>query len=134
MKQIKLILALGLLLITANLSYGQMSDWKQQKDFHAVMSKTFHPAEEGNYQPIKTRSAELAAKADAWKNSAMPETIQNKKEVKKTLKKLSKDAGKLDRKIKNGVSDEVLKTDLIGLHDTFHTLVGLCNAKEDHNH
>ena len=31
--------------------------------FHEVMSKTFHPAEEGKLDPIKTRSYEMVQKA-----------------------------------------------------------------------
>jgi hypothetical protein len=30
--------------------------WPAIKEFHDVMSETFHPAEEGNLAPIKLRS------------------------------------------------------------------------------
>ena len=29
------------------------------KDFHKVMAQTYHPMEEGNFTPIRTRSGEL---------------------------------------------------------------------------
>jgi len=31
---------------------AQEASWKQMEDFHGVMSKTFHPAEEGNLKPL----------------------------------------------------------------------------------
>jgi len=35
-------------------------------DFHEVMAKTFHPAEEGKLEPIRNRSQEMQDKAAAW--------------------------------------------------------------------
>ncbi len=44
---------------------GKFDDWPALKDFHKVMSQTFHPSEEGNLQPIKERSGEMTQKADS---------------------------------------------------------------------
>ena len=135
MKSLKTLLFTFVLMLASTVVFGQVKDWKEQKDFHAVMSKTFHPAEEGNLQPIKMRSAELVAKAEAWKNSAMPAGVQDQKAVKKSLKQLVKGSKKLNNSVKKGASDAELVKQLTELHDVFHTIVGLCNAKEeDHNH
>ncbi len=134
MKTISHFLLTALLLLAVNFSFAQSkTEWKEQKEFHQVMSKTFHPAEEGNYAPIKARSAELAQKAEAWRNAEIPADIADKDKVKKTLKKLAKDSKKLDKSIKKGISDEELKTKLTDLHETFHTIVGLCRAKDEHH-
>ena len=39
-----------------------------------------------------------------------------------------------NKKIKSGASDEALKNDFMALHDTFHTIVGLCKAEDEHEH
>jgi len=40
-----------------------MDQWPALKTFHEVLSQTFHPSEEGNLEPIKSRSEELMNKA-----------------------------------------------------------------------
>ncbi len=136
MKSIKTLFFTLALLLISTVAFGQTkTEWKEQKDFHKVMSQTFHPAEEGNLQPIKARSAELADKAAAWKKSEIPADIKDKKALKKSLNKLCKDSKKLNKSVKKGMSDKDLIAQLSLLHDTFHTIVGLCNAKEDnHDH
>lgn len=135
MKNLKTFLLCAGLVLCSALSFAQSKmNWQQQKDFHKVMSQTFHPAEEGNLAPIKSRSGEMVRAAEAWKNSTIPADIPNKAEVKKSLKELVKGSRKLDKNVKRGVSDAELTTQLAGLHDTFHTIVGLCNASDKHDH
>lgn len=132
MKSIKITLLSLCFVLISTFAFSQNKTWKEQSDFHEVMSKTFHPAEEGNFKPIKMRSAELVAAAKYWKQSEIPTTVSDKKEVKKNLKKLYKDAKTINKNIKKGTSDKILKDELFALHDTFHTIVGLCNAKDEH--
>lgn len=101
-------------------------EWKELSDFHKVMSQTFHPLEEGNYQPIRERSGEMVEMAKAWQNSTIPVDYTNVKGIRKNLKQLVKKSSALDRKIKAGCTDEVIKADLATLHDIFHNIVGLC--------
>ncbi len=111
--------------------------WPEKAAFHAVMSTTFHPAEEGNLQPIKTRSEELVKAATAWMNSTPPAEF-NKPEIKEKLKYLYAESVELDRLVKSGAGDEQLKGVLSKLHDRFHEIVGLCRkdgkAEEHKNH
>ena len=131
MRSIKITLFTLCFVLISTFSFAQKGEWKEQTAFHNVMSKTFHPAEEGNFQPIKSKSEELVMAASNWKKAKIPNDIADKKMVKTTLKKLYKDSKTINSKIKKGASDSDLKTDLFALHDTFHTVVGLCNAKED---
>ncbi len=50
------------------------------EDFHTVMSKSYHPVEEGNLQPVKDNVNALVQKALAWQASAIPSAliIQNR--------------------------------------------------------
>lgn len=138
MRTLQLSLAtLGLLFIAAITNTGNaqsnLSSWTALTDFHKVMSQTFHPSEEGNLEPIKTRVGELVEKAEALKASAIPADFNNKK-VKKAVKKLATDSKKLQSSIKAGATDEQIKASLSALHDVFHQIVGLCSPKDEHSH
>lgn len=114
------------MLLAANFGFAQTSvEWKEKDDFHKVMATTFHPMEEGNFNPIKEKSQEMYEKAVAWQKSAIPAGV-DKKKSKKVLKKLVKKTKALNEKIKAGATDSVIQTDLTELHDLFHELVGLC--------
>ncbi|MFN3316141.1 MAG: hypothetical protein ACK40K_04965 [Raineya sp.] len=105
--------------------------WKELKEFHSVMSQTFHPSEEGNLEPIKTRSGEMAQKAKVLAKSAIPAEFATPK-IKDAVKRLNKGSQQLDKLVKSGkASDEQIKTSLAALHDVFHEIVGLCK-NENH--
>ncbi len=104
--------------------------WNEMEEFHKVMSQTFHPAEEGKLEPIRTRSQEMADKASAWKKSTAPEGY-NKKAVKSSLKKLVKGANEINRLVKENAADNVIREKLTALHNVFHEIMEKC-GKEDH--
>ena len=129
----KKMLAMLVAVLFAAGAYAQPkpSDWAQLKDFHGVMSQTFHPAEEGKLDPIKSRSGEMVEKAVAWQKSTPPAEF-DKPEIKKELKNLVKGSKDLDKMVKKNASDADLTKKLTELHDVFHNIVGLC--KDDHDH
>ena len=51
----------------------------EPKEFHLVMSQTFHPSEEGSLNPIIERSTELKEKMNALSNSKIPVEVNNEK-------------------------------------------------------
>ena len=128
---------LSLLLIFAAVAVAkpvhaqQKAKWQELDAFHEVMSKTFHPAEEGKLEPIRSRSAEMVEKAIAWKNSAAPEGY-DKTAVLESLKKLVKGAKEIDKMVKKNASDKELKEELSELHDVFHEIVEKCEKGEHH--
>lgn len=113
---------------------AQVKDWKEKNDFHKIMSQTFHPAEEGNLVPIKTKISEMKDKAIAFQKSEIPAEVANKEEIKNNLNKLVNGTKILAKKIKSNSSDDIIKKHLTELHDVFHKIVGLCSAEEEHNH
>jgi len=121
----------GLMITALAFAQPKPSDWAELKEFHGVMSQTFHPAEEGKLDPIKSRSSEMLEKAVAWQKSAPPAEF-NKPEIKKELKDLVKGSKELDKMVKKNAADADLTKKLTELHDVFHNIVGLC--KDDHNH
>jgi len=81
------------------------------------MSTTFHPAEEGKLEPIKTRSAELAAAASAWLKSTPPAEF-NKPAILAKLKLLDAESAALDALIKGKkATDAEITAALTKLHD-----------------
>jgi hypothetical protein len=132
MKKLVAVLVVGLLLV-ANASFAQTkAKWKEMEDFHAVMGSTFHPAEEGKLEPIRTRSKEMVDKAVAWEKSTAPEGY-DKKAVSTTLKKLVTGAKDLDKMVKAKATDQALVTKLSSLHDVFHEIMEKCQ-KDEHQH
>lgn len=104
----------------------KFANWPEIKAFHKVMSQTFHPSEEGNLQPIKERSAEMAEKATTLKTTQIP-TPFNKKEIIAAINTLAKDSKALDKLVKSKATDDKIIKALNDLHDVFHTIVGLCS-------
>jgi len=110
---------------------AQDKKWKELDAFHDIMSKTFHPSEEGKLEPIRTRSKEMLDRATEWMNSTAPEGF-DKNAVKKNLKDLVKGAKEINDLVKSNATDAVLKEKLSKLHDLFHQIVEKCE-KEDHH-
>jgi hypothetical protein len=97
------------------------------------MSKTFHPSETGNLEPIKKRSKELAEAAKKLSASAIPAEFK-KPEVMEAIKKLAADSKKLDELIRKKGKDEDITSSLSALHDVFHTIVEKCSPDDGHGH
>jgi hypothetical protein len=129
----KKILALFILSIASYsaLKARQKITWKEMDAFHEVMAQTFHPAEEGKFDPIRTRSQEMLDKATAWESSNAPEGY-DKKAVTKSLKKLVSGSKELNKLVKDNAADNILKEKLSALHDVFHGIMEKCE-KEDHH-
>lgn len=123
---IRALMLLALVLVQFSVSAQHKTTWKELSEFHTVMSQTFHPAEEGDFKPIRERSGEMVEKAKAWKASAIPADHTEVKGIETSLDALVDGSSKLDAKIKAGAKDEEILKDLSALHDVFHTIVGLC--------
>lgn len=110
-------------------SQNKPASWAELKAYHSIMSSTFHPSEEGNLEPIKKRSGELAEAAKVWNKSTPPAEF-NKATVKETLKHLEEESIALDKLIKDKkATDAEIKLALEKLHDRFHEVVGACKAE-----
>lgn len=119
-------LLIALLFLAGNAATAQhTSSWKEMDAFHDVMSETFHPSEEGNLQPIKTRIDEMVNKAKAWRKSAVPANFDSKK-AKTKLKELVKGTEGLRKTIRKNGSDPDITKELAELHDTFHYIMEKC--------
>ena len=135
MKTVKILLfsIITMLFLSNNAKAQSKFDlWPELKSFHAVMSPTFHPSEEGNLNPIKERIGEMVTKAEALAQSKIPTQFENDA-IKEATKKLAIDSKKLQQLVSDKATDEQIKSALSNLHDTFHLIVEKCN-KNDEKH
>lgn len=123
MKQLIFVL---LLAGTAFSAQAQTAEWKELDDYHKVMASTFHPSEEGNLQPIKERSGELADKAKALQKSTIPAAYQ-KPGVKESLDLLAKESKALDKMVRKKKPDADITKSLTALHERFHEVIEKCH-------
>jgi superoxide dismutase len=111
---------------------GKFDDWPAIKDFHKVMSQTFHPSEDGNLEPIKSRSKEMLEKAEALKKSTIPAEFKNTTDIAKSIDELIVGSKKLNKLVQSKASDKKITTSLAALHDVYHKIVGLCSDEAQH--
>jgi hypothetical protein len=112
---------LTLFILTVFLSLSgiaQKPEWKQMEEFHSVMSKTFHPAEEGNLTPTK-ENAPIPKGYDA----AIAKPI---------LKKLVASCEAVEAAVKAKKSDKELTSLITKAHDDFHEIKEKCVVGEKH--
>lgn len=130
-KIILFILCFALMAIQQVAAQSIFDKWAELKSFHGVMSQTFHPAEEGNLAPIKSRSGEMVEKANTLAKAAIPTEYQTPQIV-AAVKKLKKGSKALHKLVRNKATTDVQITkSLSALHDVFHEIVGLCK-NENH--
>jgi hypothetical protein len=102
--------------------------WKEMDAFHEVMAATYHPMEEGDFKPVRSRAAEMATKAKQWSDSKPPKELNTAK-IKDSLAKLLRDSQALELMVKKNAKDDKIKIALTALHERFHEIVGLCSDK-----
>lgn len=104
--------------------------WEALKSFHEVMSQTFHPMEDGNLEPIKTRSLEMSEKA-AMLTKDVPAEF-NTPGITDATKRLDEGCKNLNTMITNNATDDEIKKSLVSMHDVFHEIAGLCSDADKH--
>lgn len=108
------------------LKYMELDTWNALKDFHKVLSETYHPAEKGNLDPIKGRSSELMMQAMNLKASVIPKSIDNN-QVRAKIDALVKETNALHKLVKKKMKDAVIKAKLFEVHELFHEIEEACN-------
>lgn len=126
MKKISLLVTLLLVGLFTASAQGKFSGWPEMKAFHEVLAHTVHPAEEGDMEPIRTRSHELFASCKQLNIAPVPAPY-NTERMRNTLKRMEKETDRLNaacvRQEQSGTIMKKLKT----VHDTFHEVMGMCD-------
>jgi hypothetical protein len=124
------ILVIIAFLFTAGIVSAQSMDkWPALKDFHGVMSTTFHPAEEGNLEPIKSHSEELMTKAAALLKSDIPADFRTTA-ILNSAEKLQLKTKAVHKLVTSKAPDADIVKALTEAHNIFHEIVGLCTGEK----
>ena len=127
MKHLKAFLVLALIVVANSVSaQSTFEKWPAIKEFHEVMSQTFHPAEEGNLAPIKARSEEMMNKAAMLLKSDIPAEFRTNALL-ASAERLQLKSKALHKLVTSNGSDAAILKSITDLHDTFHEIVGLCS-------
>lgn len=127
MKHLKTFLVLALIVVANSVSaQSTFEKWPAIKEFHEVMSQTFHPAEEGNLAPIKARSEEMMNKAAMLLKSDIPTEFRTNA-ILASAERLQLKSKALHKLVKSNGTDAAIVKSITDLHDTFHEIVGLCS-------
>jgi hypothetical protein len=127
MKLIKAFVILTLLFVANTVTAQSTFDkWSALKEFHEVMSQTFHPAEEGNFAPIKARSEEMMSKAAMLLKTEIPQEFRTNS-ILASAERLQLKSKALHKLVISNAPDAAILKSITDLHDTFHEIVGLCS-------
>jgi hypothetical protein len=128
MKKTKIGLLMMLFIFLSGIAFSQQPAWKEMEDFHAVMSVTFHPAEDDNLQPVKEKAGDLLRKAMDWQQAVVPQGF-NGEATKPILKKLVKQCKALKTAVEKKKPDAELKKMITEAHEVFHEIKEKCVEK-----
>ncbi|MBK8496813.1 MAG: hypothetical protein IPL50_18855 [Chitinophagaceae bacterium] len=126
MKKFKIFFIMILLSWLALPVFAQEAKWTEMENFHAVMSITFHPAEEDDLEPVKKNAAELYSRAKAWQKAEVPAGY-NGTATQPVLRQLVKQCRLINAAVKNkNKTDAELKSMITKAHDIFHAIKEKC--------
>ena len=103
--------------------------WTEQEKFHSFMSSTFHPAEEGNFQPLKEKADNMLLAAKRWELSDIPSNYDSDK-TKAELHTLVKLVNAVADAVHGHAENAQLLTLITSAHDSYHRVVGECKKKD----
>ena len=127
MKYLKAFLILALIVVANSVSAQSTFDkWPALKEFHEVMSQTFHPAEDGNFSPLKARSEEMMSKAAMLLITEIPQEFRTDA-ILASAERLQLKSKALHKLVLLSPPDATIFKFITELHETFHEIVGLCS-------
>jgi len=104
----------------------------QQENFHTVMAATFHPAEEGNVEPLREKAGDLTAAAKTWSNLQLPAEYDDT-DLNSRLAELVRGSERIEGLIQTEATDSTLQQAITNLHEVFHGIMGECKHAEEHH-
>lgn len=107
----------------------QIDVWEDLEVFHQAIALTFHPAEDGDFEPIRNDSKELLEAAQNLSKSKLPtyfeksENDATKKELLQNIQQLLEQSEALHKLAQDKTTtNEMLLNALKQLHATYHRI------------
>lgn len=116
--------------LTIQSANAEKNEWKELNDFHTIMSKSFHPTEEGNFKPLKENAAALAKSARTWSEAEVPDGF-DKELTPKILGELVAKCDAIEKSVSANAGDDELKVQITEAHEVFHQIVEKCQKHEE---
>ncbi|HVZ26273.1 MAG TPA: hypothetical protein VG842_09475 [Sediminibacterium sp.] len=110
-------------------SSQESTDWQELNAFHSLMSKTFHPSEEGNLAPLRMKSDSLVQAAQKWNKAPVPAGFKPA-ETKEQLARLEAQCQKIHTAVRSNAPDANLAVMIREAHEIFHKIVEDCRKAE----
>ena len=129
MKKLMLFVVLSIIVTFSSIAQSKFDNWPEMKNFHTTLSQTFHPAEDGDMKPIRTRSHEMLTSIKLVNASHLPKQYDTD-EMKKNLKKLEKETDKLNATVVRQEQSTTIMKQFTVVHDIFHEVAGMCKGDE----
>jgi hypothetical protein len=96
--------------------------------YNELLSKTFHPAEEGNLNPIKVSSEDLVARAELLDIETIPQDLRTAK-LDENIRILKKQTKVVNLLIASKAPNAEIMRAFQNLYDIFHTIVQMCEPR-----
>lgn len=94
------------------------------------MAATFHPAEEGNFVPLRAKADSLFAVVKIWQSSPIPANYKPA-ETKVALSKLALQCEAISKAVQQAAGNDSLMKMITDAHDIFHMIVGECRKADE---
>lgn len=126
MKLLKSLFAIALFFTMNAVSAQVITDkWKAMNEYHALLYRAFQPAEEGNFNMIKSSSEELVAKSDLLDVATMPQELRTPK-VDQTIAILKKQTKFVNELVKNKAPNAEIMRAFENLYDIYNRIAQMC--------
>ena len=123
------ILAFLLAVNAVSAQQSTFDKWPAIKEFHEVISQTFHPAESGDLGPVKARSQELVDKSAALLKTNIPAEYRTNA-ILVNSERLQLRTKALHKLVVSKGSDAEITKLITEVHNIFHEIVGLCSEEK----
>lgn len=116
-------------LINTSFSQPIFNKWTAIRDFHEVLSQTFHASEEANLEPIKLRSEELMNKGYGLLKLDIPEEYRTTI-ILSLIEKLQIECKTLNLLVIRKATDQEITKSITKVDNIFHNILEHCNDYE----
>lgn len=132
MKTIKTLALIAIFLVAGKMNAQSVTEkWPSIKAFHEVMSRTFHPSENGDLKPLRAESQLLFDRAMDLTKNEVPKEFQNKA-IMDAVHRLQEKTREVNKLVVGNGPDDSLTRAIGEAHDIFHEIVGMCSKTEKH--
>lgn len=130
MKLMKFLFAVAFLFAINNVSAQSVaSKWPQLNSFQELLVKTFEPAGEGNFGPIKNSYEYLVEKSEALDVTTMPQDLKNSK-ADETVAVLKRQTKLLAELIKTNSPNAEIMRAFQKVNETYDRLLSIYEPKK----